>query len=566
MNNQNCVIGTVLLFLSLGLSQVFGQPNFTFSPAYGKAGDQITITGSGFTANSTVRFGSKQASAQATSSSQIVATVPSGLTLFANVLVSVNGVNSQTYFTPIDTRPFISYFTPTNGDSATAVTIYGANFTASPKVYFNGTPASYVSSTIYGQLTAYSPANVVTGPITVTATNGTYTTSTNNYFYGHPVITGVTPSSGAAGTSVKIVGMNLWGASSVMFNGLPATFIVNSNTCITAVVPVGVTHGKITVTTPDMPVMSTNDFSVLPTVTDFWPKTGVVGTAVTITGVNLDYGYISVYFNGGVAALTSITSSQLVAVVQYTASSGPVKVSTSDGSVTTTNKFYLPPSVNNFNPIKGLPGTVVQMTGYNFIDTTNVSFNGISATFTVSDNGNLTTIVPVGASSGPFSVSGPGGTFINPSIFLVPPTLIDFSPDAGIVGSQVQITGSSFDGMTNVQFNGAAAGFTTNGNTLTATVPTNATTGKITLQSKAGSAVSSANFRVDPVKLTIVPMTNASVSISWPTSAVGYVLQSLGDLTRMDWAFDTNTPLISNIYNTVTNSETTSARFYRLKK
>ncbi len=565
MNNQNCVIRTVLLFLCLGMGEAFGQANFTFTPSYGKAGDQVVITGFGYGTGSTVYFGAKQdTTAKATTATQITATVPTGMTLYTPVLIKVNGVYSQSYFTPIGTGPFVSSFTPTNGDNNTPVTIYGENFTSSPVVTFAGTKASSVVSTIYGQMTAYPPSGVLSGPIKVTTTAGSYTTT--NLFYGHPAITGVNPSSGRTGTSVSITGVNLLGASSVTFNGTPAIFTVVANTLITALVPPGVTRGKIMVTTPDMPVM-TGDFAVPPTVTDFSPKSGGINTLVIISGLNLDVAPVSVSFNGGIAYLNSISSTQLLATVTFTASSGPVTVSTGDGSFTTPNYFYFPPSINNYNPIGGPPGTSIAMTGYNFINATNVSFNGVSAVFKVSDSGHLTATVPVGASTGPISVSGPGGTFTDAFFFLVPPVITSFSPDAGVVGAQVQIFGNSFDGMTNVQFNGVPATFTENNvSQLTAIVPTNATTGKITLQATSGSAVSSANFRVDPVKLTIAPYTNSAVLISWPTSAVGFVLQYLGDLKQTNWISYTNAPRITNINNTVTNSRTSPANFYRLKK
>jgi uncharacterized protein (TIGR03437 family) len=100
---------------------------------------------------------------------------------------------------------------------------------------------------------------------------------TNGCFFGHnvtlglvqvegatsaPTITSFAPTSGPVGTSVTITGTNFTGATSVKFNGVSATFIVNSATKITATVPTGATTGAITVTTPGGTATSTSNFTV----------------------------------------------------------------------------------------------------------------------------------------------------------------------------------------------------------------------------------------------------------------------------------------------------------------
>lgn len=61
-------------------------------------------------------------------------------------------------------------------------------------------------------------------------------------------IYGFSPATGAQGDTIVITGTNFNGASSVTFNGASASFVVNSNTQITATVPVGATSGLIGVT------------------------------------------------------------------------------------------------------------------------------------------------------------------------------------------------------------------------------------------------------------------------------------------------------------------------------
>ena len=72
------------------------------------------------------------------------------------------------------------------------------------------------------------------------------------------------PTAGRVGTPVKIFGSNLSGATSVTFNGTPATFKVISGTLIEARVPAGATSGTIEVTTPGGTLNSNEVFQVLP--------------------------------------------------------------------------------------------------------------------------------------------------------------------------------------------------------------------------------------------------------------------------------------------------------------
>lgn len=72
------------------------------------------------------------------------------------------------------------------------------------------------------------------------------------------------PASGRVGAAVKILGTNLTGATSVMFNGTSATFRVVSRSEITTTVPTGATTGKIKVTTPARTLTSNVSFQVRP--------------------------------------------------------------------------------------------------------------------------------------------------------------------------------------------------------------------------------------------------------------------------------------------------------------
>ncbi|MBP6374618.1 MAG: IPT/TIG domain-containing protein, partial [Flavobacterium sp.] len=81
-----------------------------------------------------------------------------------------------------------------------------------------------------------------------------------------PTISNFSPTSACVDSSqsVVITGNYFNGASAVSFNGVTASFTVNSNTQITATLPIGATTGAIAVTTPSGMVTSASNFTVNP--------------------------------------------------------------------------------------------------------------------------------------------------------------------------------------------------------------------------------------------------------------------------------------------------------------
>jgi uncharacterized repeat protein (TIGR03803 family) len=78
-----------------------------------------------------------------------------------------------------------------------------------------------------------------------------------------PFITFVQPT-GAVGQTAQILGQGLTGATSVTFNGIPATNItVVSPTFLLAVIPSGATTGPLVVTTPSATLTSNRNFQIV---------------------------------------------------------------------------------------------------------------------------------------------------------------------------------------------------------------------------------------------------------------------------------------------------------------
>jgi IPT/TIG domain len=82
--------------------------------------------------------------------------------------------------------------------------------------------------------------------------------------------------------------------------------------------------------------------------------------------------------------------------------------------------------------------------------------------------------------------------------FRVAPTILSFSPTSGPVDTSVVITGKSFTGATSVAFGGVkASSFEVDSYTqVTATVPSGAKTGKISVTTAGGTVTSTGTFTV----------------------------------------------------------------------
>ncbi len=303
----------------------------------------MTIVGTNFIDVTGVNFKNAAASFTVNSSTQISATVPPTATSGKISVTTLNGTasSSANFTVTAPGAPTIASFSPTSGPVATAVTITGTNFIDVSDVKFKTTSATFTvnSST---QITAIVPSGALTGPITLTNPSGAATSSTNFTVTvaGAPTITSFSPISGAAGTSVSILGTNFTNVTGVKFNRTSASFTVNSSTQITATVPPGASSGPISVTNLNGTATSSTRFTVVaaPTITSFSPTSGRVGTSVTITGTNFT-GATVVRFNNVTASFVVKSSTKITATVPAGATTGRISVTALGGTATSTTNF-----------------------------------------------------------------------------------------------------------------------------------------------------------------------------------------------------------------------------------
>jgi uncharacterized repeat protein (TIGR03803 family) len=134
------------------------------------------------------------------------------------------------------------------------------------------------------------------------------------------------------------------------------------------------------------------------------PTSGKVGTVVSILGYNLLGANVSL--NGTPLSSSYIEETELQVTIPAGATTGLMTV----GSLQSNKVFRVTPQLKNFSVDRGPVGTVVTINGVSLTQTTQVTFDGVPATFTVDSDLKVTTTVPAGAKSGRLNVTTPGGT------------------------------------------------------------------------------------------------------------------------------------------------------------
>jgi len=177
--------------------------------------------------------------------------------------------------------------------------------------------------------------------LTVFAADGTSIGTASSVAVGEPpapTVTKVAPSTGRAGggTSVKITGTHLSGASDVSFGTAAAgSFTVNSASAITAVSPpstAGAVADVTVTTTAGTSATAKRDRFTFgpPRVTDLTPDTGARagGTSVEVTGAGFALGASATSFKFGATAAGSVScpASTTCAVVAPAHAAGSVEV------------------------------------------------------------------------------------------------------------------------------------------------------------------------------------------------------------------------------------------------
>ena len=553
----------------------------SFEPASGTLTTEVIINGDNFLPDARVPFGNVYAKVTFVSEKQLKATVPAGATSGPIVVETAAGTGKSNNNFLVIPAPSIDSFMPATAVAGTKITITGANFKNVSSVKFNGAEAGQANITVSSMtsLDVKVPTQASTGTVQVTNPSGTGVSASVFTVVDPSSALTFSPTSGPVGSRITIAGFGFDNTSTVRVNRTTtgsSGFKLNSETSIEVKVPANSTTGKITVTTGNLTLSSSKDFTVIqpPTITSFSPTSGPVDTQVAINGANFDNA--TVKLNGVVITKATVTSNTISFNIPAGASTGPIKIETVAGNASTTNFTVIPPpQIISFTPLAGVVGSVVTINGSDFGNASSVQFNGTEvgiSNFRVYSSKEISAKVPVGATTGGITVVTPAGSYTTTNDFTVAPVVSSFTPPSGTIGTQVNITGVNFKDITDVWFGSVrATDFTVKSTaSIEATVPADARAGTIDVTNAAGKSSFSDVFGVTPAVTYIKPAssvvgTKVTIYGSGLTDVTSVTFNNgvaVGYLIVSDTEITTTVPQTAHSGNVVISNTTGGVQVY----
>lgn len=364
-----------------------------------------------------------------------------------------------------DERPTVVSIEPTAGPAGTVVRLSGRFFTIRDRVFL-GNVEQPLSERLPNRLTVTIAPGSRSGRFRI---EGHYTVDSPMEFRvtepgRPPTVSRFSPTQGAPGTEVVIVGQNFApnaNDNQVMIADRPLTIRSGSVTELRVIIPEGTQSGNILVRVRGSGEgMSAQPFTVHAplVVSDFQPRRGGINQEVVFTGSGFpqDLRQMRILIGGRPCRVMAVTPTQIRAIVPPGSSSARFDVSTVDGRRTETQWIYTvttPPIISRLTPMAGPPEAVVVIQGAHFgenpADVT-VTLGGRPAALAgaapVTDR-QITFTVPAGATTGVVQVTvrdQGSAASTAPFTVLEPLTLADISPRTGAPGSEVVLRGTGF--------------------------------------------------------------------------------------------------------------------------
>ncbi|GAB3951793.1 hypothetical protein GCM10028805_32650 [Spirosoma harenae] len=479
-------------------------------PTNGLQGTTVVIKGNFLNQLQRVRFNDVNAAIKDSTISQITVIVPAEAKRGSQPLVieTIGGTVSTPIPFIVAGTPQITSISPLRAKPGTELVIQGKNLTDAI-LSINGLTTDRSLTTVKDtEIRTIIPATATSGLVRVQVFERLVAFSTDTLkIIQPPFITNLAARDGIAGDKLIIQGLNLRDITSLSFGNVAATFRVLSDTQIEAVVPALAASGAVAVSANSIGGNATATdqffFYLAPSNLVATPARQLSGRPITISGKNL-YRITDVKINGITVPITSRNEGfDLLIGVPDNATSGPVTVSSRAGTASVPLVVVQKPTISTVLPAKARIGERIVLQG-DFLQDASIYFTG--STTPAADGGKNTDterwlLVPADAQTGPLRVVNVAGETTTTTSFtpIRLPTITDFTPKSGAIGTDITITGQNLSTVTAVRFSGgtsSTATFHIAGNSLIATVPANALTGQVCLTNEAGTICTSANFTV----------------------------------------------------------------------
>ena len=272
-------------------------------------------------------------------------------------------------------------------------------------------------------------------------------------------------------------------------------------------------------------------------------------TKFSISGDNLNFINNVKFGDEFVQDLQYIDTTGLSGTVPINAYTSEITASTSHGTFSLgTGNIILTSTdqveVGKLQTLSGKAGDVINITGQNFSQVTNVKFGNVEAEFQEVDYATVEVVVPKDADYAGVTVFSSLRTGLNnnqtiPSgksvdEFLPIPEVSGVSSNQLCSGEQLSITGFSFSGVSGVKFgnnNNLIEAATLSSNTITTTVPSGNIRSGISLMMESGQeAPLSSYFNVSPLaRVTGLENSTVGISTNNPAGGTGHLLYVSGE-------------------------------------
>lgn len=418
----------------------------------------------------------------------------------------------------------VNGYYPNSGKAGTLVTIEGSGFNSEAgnnTIEFGGVKG-FVISAEADKMVVRAPEGGKSGNIQIN--NGNKSLEVGTYTYQNLTIKRIDPANGPAGSHIRIYGEGFSSMSNpaqVTINGKKALVGSANDTLLVVEIPVEAGSGPIEVQVDGMKARG-QDFT-FQSITTIKPLSGGKGTKVRITGIGFELLAADniVDFNGKRARVLEVTPVSLLVEAPEGVETGPMAV-TINGQRATGPVFAMVPfpEIAEVSPLSGPSGLVMTIKGTNFSsvpDENKVLINGVEVPLTAVSNEELKLTLPGGTGSGKVVVVVNDQKTEGPQFKDQQLGILDMSPDNGLTGTTVTITGSGFDTDVNknsVTFNGVVAQITAaTANKLTVRTPNGLSSGLVRVATGGQEAMAPREFRRAGIVTLTRTLTSQSMTV-----------------------------------------------------
>ena len=546
---------------------------FTLSATTGYVGDQVTVSGSGFNAGSTVSFywdssATAFASLTATVSGTLSGTITIPATFRGNHTITASVLNVPTQYFTVGSKIVIN---PVSGGVGDTITVTGTGFAAGPVNSVSitvdasivaTTPSAVNTNANGGFSCTFAMPSVIRGSHTVQATDGGgYATAV--FSIGQKI--SLSPASGGTGDNIIISGSGFSAGQTITFkldgNALtvsPSTVTSDQTGAFSNVsftVPT-LTAGAHTVSATDTDGNVANaTLTVIARIT-ITPSSGTVGTQITLSGSGFaPSAPVSVYWDAGATPVTTTTASTTgtLSGVTFNAPAGAkgthtVKVQDTSSNQATT-PFTISPKIT-LNPASGGYNDVITITFTGFAASSTLTLSIVSGTtaysvattpspLTTDASGGATATFPVPAVyNGNWTIQATDAASNSAQTTLAVKQKLVLDTATGAAGAQVTLTGTGFLSNRGISVKYDGKSVTTNPSAITSdangsfaailTVPATPA-GSYDITASDGSNIATASFAA-VVSATVSKTTNqanpGNVGMELTITATGFKANS----------------------------------------